>query len=130
MIKKHSKTAYFILVLLILLVIAIIGGLAMVLFNSDIPNPNHLSSRAMHANRIEHDLAATKKVIDMHARETPSQPKEHHIHTTMITPAVCDGYGRQTQSRNAYKHPASYNAIVHPNHVNFTIYSNRKTTSK
>jgi len=130
--KKRRKTAYFILVLLILLVVAIIGGLAMVLFNMTFSVPKNIppAPPVLHTNIVERVTPVSEKFIEVHAKEIPPPPQERPVHAATVVPAICDGYGPQIQSRDAYKDPVTYSASIQPNHVKFTIYANRKINSK
>jgi uncharacterized protein (DUF983 family) len=132
--KKQNKTAYFILIFLIILAIAVIGGLVMVLFNTSIPQENNIPMPEpvlLQTNTIEKTTPVNEKIIEVQVEEIPiiteeSDPKS----TASITPAICEGCGPQIRSRDAYENPATFSASVQPNHVKFTIYADRKLNSK
>jgi Na+-transporting methylmalonyl-CoA/oxaloacetate decarboxylase gamma subunit len=131
--QKQSKTAYFILILLIILAIAVIGGLIMVLFNTEVPAekeviaPHH---SPLPTNTFEQITPVSEKIIEVEAEDIPPAKEAAPKSTASITPSICKGCGPQIRSRDAYKNPATYTANVQPNHVRFTIYAERKINSK
>jgi len=131
--QKQNKTAYFILIFLIILAIAVVGGLIMVLFNTSIPQEKNIPMPdpiLLQTNLIENTTPVSEEVIEVQIEEIPIPEETEPKSTATITPAICEGCGSQIRSRDAYKYPATYTANIQPNHIKFTIYADRKSKSK
>ncbi len=130
--KKRKKAAYLILVLLIFLVVAIIGGLAAVLFNmsSSLPSATSAQSPELKTNVVEHIAPVSEIYIEVAAEEIEKPRETRHITGAAVIPQICDGYGSQIKQRDAYKHPVTYRAQIQPNHVQFTLYTDKKLNAK
>ncbi len=130
--KKRNKTAYLILVLLIFLVVAIIGGLAAVLFNmsATMPSSTPAPTPELKTNTVEHITPVSEVYIEVAAEEIEKPREERHATGAAVVPAICDGYGPQIKQRDAYKHPVTYRAQIQPNHVQFTLYTDHKLNAK
>lgn len=130
--RKKSKTAYLILVLLIFLVVAIIGGLAAVLFNmtSSLPVTAPPSTTLLKTNVIEKitPVSETYIVVKPEKIEKPKETRPTKMAT--VVPMICAGYGPQIKQRAAYDHPVTYSAQVQPNHVQFTLYPTKEPNAK
>lgn len=126
--KKRSKFIYLILIFLIMLVIAVIGGLLMVLFNMTFPAPAASAAPpvARQTNSVEYVAPVSETIIEAKVPK-PAPQKRPELEpepepTEPITPIICEGYGPQIKSRDAFKYPATYTASVSPTRVHFTVF--------
>ena len=130
--KKSRKIVYFILVLVIFIVIAIIGGLATVLFNMTEPKPVKTTAAApeLKTNVVTRITPVAKTYIEIPSVTVEPVHEARPKTGKSVVPAICEGYGSQIKQRDAYKNPITYQAQVQPNHVQFTLYSNEKLNAK
>jgi len=126
--KPRRKVAYFILVLLVLLVVAIIGGLWAVLFNMKPAVPSRhktppMAPTAPLTNVVDGLTPVAEVRIDLPPEGEPEPPTEANVpkQDAGIIPTVCDGYGPQILERKAYWGPTTYKAAVKPARVTFTV---------
>ena len=129
--KHRKKNAYLILVLLIFVVVAIIGGLVATLFNITPPTPpQQIYTPELKTNVVEHITPISETYIEVEPKEIAKPREQDHQFSTAVVPAICEGYGAQIKQRDAYKNPVTYSAQIQPNHVNFMIYTDKKLNSK
>lgn len=129
--KQAPKIAYTILVLLILLVVAIIGGLAAVLFNMKPavpvrPEPVAAPSPPRPNTSVTQPIAVAETRIDIpeegqNADDDATGRAESASTDDNVIPTVCDGYGPQIQERKAYWGPVTHDVNVSPDHVTFKL---------
>ena len=133
MTKPRRTVAYLMLVLLTLLVVAIIGRLAVVLFNMKTPVPRrHRTDNQTLGPLLTNTVSVVTPIADFEIEIPPEKLKqavEIPKHSTGVIPTVCDGYGPQIQSRDAFWGPTTYIADVQPSRVRLTIdLDDRKAT--
>lgn len=131
--RKRQKIIYLVLVLLILLITAIIGGLAMALFHTTVESPpvasQHIPGQLL-TNEVAATQAVNEKYIEVAVKEPPPPPPEVIEDTApKVVPNVCEGYGPQIKGRRAYKHRATYSAAISPNLIHFTVYRDNAAVS-
>ncbi len=130
--KRRKKTAYLILVLLIFLVVAIIGGLAAVLFSMtpSMQDSEIIPTPELKTNTVERITPVSETYIEVAVEEVEKSREERQAIGHTVVPAICEGYGSQIKQRDAYPHPITYRAQIQPNHVQFTLYTDKKLNSK
>ncbi len=124
--EQRRTLAYFVLVLLILLVVAIIGGLSAVLFNMQPAAPVKpkavvVRSPELVTNALDQVTPTESVHIEIPPEKTPPPKKEEPRIDTGVIPTVCDGYGPQIQGREAYWGPITHEAQVGPSKVRFRL---------
>jgi hypothetical protein len=125
MTKSRRTIAYLILVLLILLVVAIIGGLAAVLFNMELPVPTrHTPREAPAPHPLTNTVMNVTPVAELQIRIPPEHfPVEAETaqNNTGAIPTLCDGYGPQIKMRDAFWVPIIHTVDVQPTRATFTL---------
>jgi len=132
MAKQRKNNAYLILILLIFLVVAIIGGLTAALFSMtpSIQDSETIPTPELKTNIVEHITPVSETYIEVAIEKVEKAREERQATGPTVVPAVCDGYGPQIKQRDAYEHPVTYRAQIKPNHVQFTIYADQELNSK
>jgi len=129
--KQRKKTAYLILVLLIFVIVAIIGGLAAALFNMPAPTqPQQIYTPELKTNVVEHITPISETYIEVELKKMAKTHEQDHQPRELVVPAICEGFGAQIKQRDAYENPVTYSAQIQPNHVTFIIYADKKLNSK
>ncbi len=123
--ESRRTIAYFILVLLILLVVAIIGGLSAVLFNMKPPVPQRpnvvVAAPAPDTNTTERITPVAEMRVEIPPEELPKPPVDEEKAGSGVIPTICDGYGPQIQERKAYWGPVTHDVNVRPNRVTLRL---------
>jgi len=125
--EQRRTLAYFLLVLLILVVVAIIGGLSAVLFNMkpaspERPEPIPVEEPDFGTASVDRGTPVGETLIDIPPEKAPPMRRETlKSDGTGVIPTVCDGYGPQIQSREAFWGPITHKAQVNPNGVRFSL---------